>query len=636
MRRLTLALLSSCLAAAPPTVHVTVDFAAPADYPLSKSKFGVFNSGMVRPDRYARDMPLYDEVRPDSLRVDLGWGARWIGWKTRPIAGTADHLTYDFSETDRVATLLRDHGVPAYWSYCYTPTPLQPRRGNYQGIPTDEKAWASVLRTMAAHYRTFPGGNPVGYHEVGNEPDNRDFFTGDLPAYQRLYQLGSQAIRDGDPDAVVGGPALAFSSDWVDPFLDRVVKDKSPLDFYSFHWYPGVPYKSPDLDGVLRQMRDALAKRPELRTAEAHLNEWNPYKIDYPRGGRQDRHPMAAAFLHDVKRFLAEPWLTRVYFAQFQDSGGGNFSGMIDIDGKRKPSFVAYAMYQSMAVDRYTLTSDDADVEGLASKGYPVAWTLLWNRSAESKRVDVNLRGWVGARAVVNRIDARHDRWQSPIGGPTTTAVETDWNGELPAHGVVLLASVPVRGEDDRQPPISPTGRIVRELHDFPNRASPSYADFDRRTWTARLGSGGEDHTTARVGVTADGLDGDLTLTARVTGQPRRSGVVGARIDYQSRGGVYTRSVLFRCDGGDAAANDTPPWGTARPADSIIRVRDNDAATLNELLIDQPTFSRTPVVQAPINLRRNAPPDWTGRVQVSFVLADAGPDVRATFRLTGH
>ena len=65
---------------------------------------------------------------------------------------------------------------------------------------------------MAAHYRAFPGGNPVGYQEVGNEPDNRDFFIGGRDAYLNLYRLGSKAIRDGDPDAVVGGPALAFSS----------------------------------------------------------------------------------------------------------------------------------------------------------------------------------------------------------------------------------------------------------------------------------------------------------------------------------------------------------------------------------------------------------------------------------------
>ena len=630
MRRAALALLL-CVAAGP--VHVTVDFAQPADYPLSKSKFAVFNSGMVRPDHYARDMPLYDQVRPDSLRVDLGWGARWIGWKTRPIAGTADHLTYDFTETDRVAKLLRDHGVPACWSYCYTPTPLQPRRGNYQGVPTDEHAWAGVLRTMAAHYRAFPGGNPVGYQEVGNEPDNRDFFTGDLPAYQRLYQLGSRAIRDGDPDAVVGGPALAFSSDWVDPFLDRVVADHSPLDFYSFHYYPGVPYSTPDLDGVTNQMRDALQRRPSLRTAELHLNEWNPYKIDYPRGGRQDRYPMAADFLHHVKRFLAQPWLTRVYFAQFQDSGGGNFSGMIDLDGHRKAVFNAYAMYAQMPIDRARLETDDPAVEGLASAGLTSHGArrcdvLLWNRSDAPRHVGLSCAnaGAVTSPVVtVRRVDRDHN---SPGDGtadePLTAAdpadrrtAPVDWSGDVPAGGVVCVTRV-----DWATPhvwPFPPRGRIVRELHDYPDRASPAYADFDRRTWTARLGLAGDEHAVVRVGATVDGWPDAVDLHVELTGRTSPRTLAGLRLDYQGRDGRYTKAVQFYRAPPDNAGRyrtDAPVWGTGRPGEPQGLTTDNGTV--------------------PIPVRAMAPPDWTGRVQVSFVLADGGPDVRATFRLAAR
>ena len=619
MRRAPLLAVLCCLAAGP-TVHVTVDFGQPADYPLSKSKFAVFNSGMVRPDRYARDMPLYDEVRPDSLRVDLGWGAKWIGWHPEPIGGTADHLTYDFGEMDRVATLLRDHGTLAYWSYCYTPSPLQPKRGQYTGMPTDLPAWASVLRTVAAHYRAFPGGNPVGYHEVGNEPDNRDFFTGDLARYQQLYQLGSQAIRDGDPDAVVGGPALAFSSDWVDPFLDKVVADHSPLDFYSFHWYPGVPYASPKLDDVLRQMRDALAKRPALRTVEAHLNEFNSYRIDYPKGGRQDKYPLAAAFLHDVKRFLDQPWLTKVSWAQFQDSGGGNFSGMISIDGHRKAVFNAYASYMKMPADRVQFESDDIAIEGMASfaeRPNRQAAVLIWNRSSDARHVRLTRTGSTDAplwREVLP-IDRAHS--SSGDGGDDTqerldVAVDSTggWELDVPPHGVVCLDTGRQESVGSRlSDPAPPAGRIVRELHDYPDRSRRSYADFDRRTWTARLGMAGEDRATARVGATVDNL-AEATLTVTTTGTVGPAGTVGARVDYQSKGGAYTRAVLFRTtDGGTA---DAPVWGTARPADVVERI---DGRT-------------------PLNLRRHAPADWTGRVQVSFVLADAGPDARATFRLT--
>ena len=481
---------------------------------------------------------------------------------------------------------------------------------------------------MAAHYRAFPGGNPVAYQEVGNEPDNRDFFTGGRADYLQLYKLGSQAIRDGDPDAVVGGPALAFSSNWVDPFLDSVVKDHSPLDFYSFHYYPGCPYTPPDLDGVVTQMRDALQRHPSLRTAELHLNEWNPLKIDYPRGGRQDRLPMAATFLHGVKHFLDMPWLTRVDFAQFQDSGGGNFSGMISIDGHRKAVFNAYAMYQSMPADRFELDSDDPGVEGLASfeiahnEGRGVV--LVWNRSAQPRHLNVKGIGRRPSRmvdAAVYQIDETHgspgDRssdvpwWKGRTGG-NALLWDTGWEGDLPAGGVVLLDCQQIAGSvvEGVGPP---AGRIVRELHDYPDRASRCYADLDRRTWTARLGMAGEARGTARVGATVDGL-ADADLTVAMTGTVRPAGVAAARVDYQSKGGAYTRAVLFRLT--DGGTTDAPVWGTARPADQYVKLN----AGVTESL----------------NVKANAPSDWTGRVQVSFVLADAGPDVRATFRLTGR
>src|SRR5689334_11272597 len=55
----------------PLNVVITADFAATADYPLSKTKFGVYNSGLVPLSHYERDSALFDEIKPNSLRIDL-------------------------------------------------------------------------------------------------------------------------------------------------------------------------------------------------------------------------------------------------------------------------------------------------------------------------------------------------------------------------------------------------------------------------------------------------------------------------------------------------------------------------------------------------------------------------------------
>ncbi len=607
-------------------VHVTADFGVSVDYPLVKTKFAVFNSGMVRPDHYARDINLYSEVHPDAMRIDLGWGARWIGWKPEPVSGTAGNLHYDFREMDRIAGLLQSQNVLACWSYCYTPVPLQPKRGAFTATPTDLEAWASVLKTMTEHYRHFPGGDPVGYHEVGNEPDNRDFFTGGLDSYLKMYQLGSAAIREGNPDAMVGGPALAFSNGWIDPFLDTVVDKHLPLDFYSFHFYPGCPYTPADLHGVVKLMVDALDKRPELRTTEMHLNEFNSFKIDYPRRGSQDRTPIATAFLHDVAYFLTQPALTRVYWAQFQDSGGGNFSGMIDIDGHRKALFNAYAAYARMPIDRNRLTIEGAPgIEGFASSDEHRRAVLLWNRSGADQRLTVDLGavGFAGNNQVF-RIDIAHASHGDQSAEERLVPEKTDdvksgqWIGELPVNGIVLIEHV-----DDSKilQPDMPSGRIVRELHDYSNRDSAAYADFDRNTWTVRLGLAGDKRGVARAGFTADGLSESMVVETVVGGR-LGSGIRGMglemRVDYQTKTG-YTSSVVYhgplgkRSDLFQSGSKSSMPWGTKKAADAVNTVKD---------------FSHFTAA-----IKQDAPVGWTGRVQVSFALQDASPNDRVVIRL---
>jgi xylan 1,4-beta-xylosidase len=623
-----IALLMSCIPkfAIAESVQITADFSTGADYPLVKTKFGVFNSGMVRPDRYARDINLFGEVHPDSLRIDLGWGARWIGWKPEPISGTADNLHYDFRGMDRIARLLQTQNVLAYWSYCYTPPPLQPKPGNYRAVPTDLTAWARILKTVAAHYRQFPGGNPVGYQEICNEPDNRDFFTGTRDDYLNMYRLGSKAVREGDSDAVVGGPALAFSNSWIEPFLDMVVRDRLPLDFFSFHYYPGCPYTPADLHGVVKLMATSLDRHPELRTTELHLNEFNSFRIDYPKGGTQDRIPIAAAFLHDVAYFLTQPALTRVYWAQFQDSGGGNFSGMIDMDGHRKALFNAYAAYAQMPIDRNQLTIDGkSGIEGFASSDPFHQDVLLWNRSGKDQAISLDLKSAnTDGGLSVFRIDRQHashgdgspEEWMQPE--PIDPRPPHHWSGTLPRDGIVLLAAKASTTTPFRT--VNPPGKVVRELHDYSNRASRAYADFDRNTWTARLGMAGETKAVARVGVSAADLPDRLSITTQTDGK-LLGGSISLRIDYrESRG--YDKSVVFCGPVSDAVrrapgmADDAPPWGTRRRPDEVIEALDADRS--------QPRK---------INLKDHAPSGWTGRADLTFTLQDAAPTARVVLRL---
>ena len=108
-------------AAAPPDATVIVDFDVAVDPPLVK-KFDFMNSGIVPMWRYRRDLELIEDLRVQTLRIDLFWGEPQInGWINEMVSGTPDELQFDFTEFDELSQLLKQRGVAGYWSYCYNP-----------------------------------------------------------------------------------------------------------------------------------------------------------------------------------------------------------------------------------------------------------------------------------------------------------------------------------------------------------------------------------------------------------------------------------------------------------------------------------------------------------------------------------
>jgi len=617
-------------AAAPSPVTITADFAAPVDYPLAKETFAVYNSGLVTLDRYRRDAERFAEVGPESLRIDIAWG--WPPgedpYAVQPVTGTTDEPVYNFDELDALAALLNSQGVLPYWSYCYMPVPLQ-REGDWRSAPVSMEAWERVLRAFARHYRE--AGIRIGYHEVYNEPDLVDpsagsvFFTGTRDEYFEMYRRGASGLKAGDPDAVVGGPALAVTGEgsWMADFLAHARARDLPLDFFSFHHY------GPGVGEAVERMRDGLSRDPRFAATELHLNEYNALPIDYPTGGPQEMYALAAALLQDFHDLLGYPYLTKVSWAQFLDSGHGNYSGMVSIDGHRKAVFNAYKIYMAMPTDRRRVgiaapTGIDG-IAGMAATDGHRAGIVVWNTSGAERIVSVALRDIPFPRGAfrVYRIDTDHASWgDNPATEALTTTETRDgvdtaalaWSGLLPRDAVVYLEVDD--GSGFSEAPAHPVATVVRTLHHYPDRMRTAYADFDARTWIARLGMATERQALAQVGVTAERLPEALAVTVEVDGALRpidENSLLGVRIDYQVDE-TYARGVLFHgqyADGPDfydARGTTALPWGTGRPPDRVVAVDD---------------FARFDIPVA-----ASAPAAWTGRAQLTFIAQNMGVGVR--------
>ncbi len=571
----------------PSRAAIRIDPAHAADFPLSKERIAVYNSGLVPIERYRRDAARIAATAPESLRIDLGWGAEWMPW-TRDVVdvGTDGQLSFDFRETDDIARLLTDAGTRPYWSYCYVPEAARPVGGDWRTMAADDSIWVRTVRAYVDGMRERKVS--VGYHEVYNEPDLRDertgeatFYTGGLDDYLDLYRATATAIRAADPTARVGGPALAVTAahaDWLEAFCRMVVDERLPLDFLSFHHYGHF-----GLESTLRIVRDTVARHRELRDVELHLNEYNAFSIDYPRYGLQDTHLLAATFAAELPRLLAQRDLTRTHWAQYLDSGEGNFSGMVDIDGRPKPIFAVYDFYQRMPIDRIRCVVDGPPgVGALASTGGSATAALVWNRHFGSVEVDLELLGSVGAGSIGT---ARRDP-ESVTSGLTVVLIDADGVGEpsaLPCSNGRARLSLPPGGVALIRAGELPARPTARRSWGVPVAAEASgWSDLDEATTTFRFGTDGAGWVTHG----ADLLNGEAIEDWRVFARTPEGEPVPAEVVIRVEEGetVNARAIAGSPTSFDLELPDRPrPSGSLRvfvsvnaPAGCLVTVSPDD------------------------------------------------------------
>ena len=466
---------------------VTVDVTTAADYPLSKSKFALFNSGLVPLSTYRRDGWAIQAVKPESVRIDIGWGAEWMNWSSDVVRTGTEGPIYNFTELNDIARSLVQLGVRPYLAYCYVPSLHRPEDGDWRTFASDDAPWIEMVATFVEQART--SGLSIGYHEVYNEPDLRDertgepvFYTGDLEDYLNLYTACALAIRSVDPLTPVGGPALASTAanhHWIPAFLDRVESHHLPLDFFSFHHYG-----TNSVHGAIDRVFEYLAARPATAEVETHLNEYNSFAVDYPRGGLQDSHYMASALLKDFHDMLARPGLTRIHWAQFLDSGNDNYSGMVTVHGNTKPAYHAYQLYQHMPTDRVATDVDGSDIYALASSEPGRTEVLIFSRAGHANTVTVhlpNLPATVHAVEVLT-LDENHLIPTAQLATVHDERILVD----LAAAGFAMVRAI--TGTPAARPP--GIGDTVRTRYSYPDRWTTAWADIQESDTTVRFGSG--------------------------------------------------------------------------------------------------------------------------------------------------
>jgi len=217
---------------------------------------------------------FYRAARIDLVRVHNEFGPGDVEAIFPDMGADADNpASYDFLPTDRAIASIKTAGAEPLFRFGRS-------MGSSANPPADLDKYANIARHIVLHYNQgWDKGfrNAIGYWEIWNEPDSKLSWNGSPQQYYSLYEKTAHAIAAADPEALVGGPALARPLDggaYREGLIDFVRLHHLPLDFFSWHFFP-VDIDDPyDFVTIARQLRLILDARG-FGSARNILDEWN-------------------------------------------------------------------------------------------------------------------------------------------------------------------------------------------------------------------------------------------------------------------------------------------------------------------------------------------------------------------------
>lgn len=318
---------------------------------------------------------------------------------------------YHFETLDRSIDTILQTGAKPLMCICFKPPLLFPEINQDIVEPNDYAEWESLVFNLVRHYRERDAG--IRFWEISNEPDIGE--DGGCPyrfkpeSYTRYYQHTIAAILRADPEAHVGGPAVASVRSPILPaLLNFCDTNKVPLHFISWHTYSSNPRAIGETIDVARKL---LELHPSLKV-ETVLDEWNMDLANPPSDPRfqscfisetiwqmkeggldyscyyhirdwHAEHDRFAKFMSPTAVAMMTRWWNRT----------PQFDGLFDYQNTPRPSYFVFKLLSRLRGERLRLTSNHSAVHGFAAHDEQARMfnVMLWNFSAIPVQAEITL-----------------------------------------------------------------------------------------------------------------------------------------------------------------------------------------------------------------------------------------------------
>jgi xylan 1,4-beta-xylosidase len=318
---------------------------------------------------------------------------------------------YHFETLDSMVTSILQTGAKPFMCFALKPKVFFPKIDHDIVDPNDYKAWEQFVYDVVKHFLDRKAG--ITYWEIGNEVDLGE--PGGTPYrfkpdnYVRYYKHTVAAILRADPNAKVGGPALAWYKSPILPALLRACADeKLPLHFVSWHHYNNDPLV---IRRQIEEVKAMIARHPGLHP-ETIMNEWNvdlfnpildpryqPCYVAETIWHMKDAGLDWSCYYHIKDWYVSYETFSKIFtptgtaFMARWWNRQAQFSGLIDYQNQIRPAYFTFKLLSRLAGNRLALQSSHKNVHGFAAYDPKMLMhnLMLWNFSGEPVSVQLTL-----------------------------------------------------------------------------------------------------------------------------------------------------------------------------------------------------------------------------------------------------
>jgi hypothetical protein len=311
--------------------------------------------------------------------IDYGTTRTWDSFPTLDWADINSSAgVYHFEQVDAYIQLNQARGADVIYTFGRTPqwASSQPSTPGPYGPgecapPADLRNWDNYVTSIVSH-----AGSGITYWELWNEPQDPEYYCGDIQTMVTMAQHAYRIIKSINPAAQVITPAVSASEgpEWLDKYLAEGGGDYA--DIISFHGYCNSEAESivPVVSRYREVMRAHGQSGKPLWDTEA---DWagDPDDVLYGSGNR-------AAF---VAKYYFLQWSEGISRFVWYAYDGGSWGGLWSPGSGADPNVASFVAVQQWMVGASMTLGCAPDASGTWSctlnraGGYHAL--VLWNSS---------------------------------------------------------------------------------------------------------------------------------------------------------------------------------------------------------------------------------------------------------------